>query len=526
MSLLPTFSLTDSAGRSHTFPSERPALLCFVKEDCPTCGLSLPLIEAAHGAFGARVNVWAIGQEAQGNALMLARHNLTVPLLDDSALHVSYRYDIETVPAIILADANGHEQRRLVGFRKADWQSLYADLSVLSGLPAPLVAWEEYPDWRPGCGSRSVEPGIAERLSAEAEGSPLRARRIEIAPADDEFEFMFDQGLTDGLPVVPPTPERVLRMLCGTKRDAQEVVAVVPPNMAPATVEKIAANAVMAGCKPECLPVVIAAIEAVCTDAFNIHGVMATTWGATPCLVVNGPVRNRIAMNSGIQALGYGNRANATIGRALKLILRNLGGAKPGGIERSALASPAKYTMCFAEYEEINPWEPLHVERGFKPEESVVTAFAFEGPHGIADQLSRTGRALAASFGLGLDACWHPKLHLYGDAMLVICPEHVATLKHDGWSKSDIRNRIQEVTARPLRELLRDAECSEGIPPARYGPSGPTAEQLEQPIPKFQSPQNIHIVTAGGDAGKFSAIFGGWVSGPTGSMPVSRKIEE
>jgi hypothetical protein len=494
----------------------------------------MPLIEAAHVAFAARVDVWAIAQEAHpvwagrygGNALLTTRHNLTVPVLDDSALQVSYRYEIETVPTIIVADAHGDEQRRLVGYRKADWQALYTELSELTGLPAPKVAWDEYPHWRPGCGSKSVEPAIAQRLAAGVEGSPLRARRIEIAPADDEFEFMFDQGLTDGLPVVPPTPERVLRMLSGTRRDAQDVVAVVPPNMAPATVEKIAANAVMAGCKPEYLPVVIAAVEAVCTDAFNIHGVMATTWGATPCLVVNGPIRKRIDMNSGIQALGCGNRANATIGRALKLILRNLGGAKPGGIERAALASPAKYTMCFAEYEEINPWQPLHVERGFAPDESVVTAFAFEGPRGIADQGSRTGHALAASFGLAFETCWHPKLHLYGDSMLVICPEHVETLKHDGWSKADIRRRIQEVSARPLRELLRAAECGEGIPPSRYGPAGPTAEQLEQLIPKFRSPENIHIVTAGGDAGKFSAIFGGWVSGPAGSMPVSRKIEE
>jgi len=519
---LPAFALADQAGQPRTFPSLRPVLLCFVKEDCPTCGLSLPLIEAAHRAFASRLDVWAIGQDAEGNALLTARHHLSLPMLDDSALLVSYRYNIETVPTIILADAAGHEQRRLIGYRKADWQALYAELTLLSGMAAPDVAWAGYPDWRPGCGSKSMEPGSAERLEAQAEGSPLRARRIKIAPADDEFEFMFDLGLTDGLPVVPPTPERVLRMLRGTKRSAQDVIAVVPPNMAPATVEKVATNAVMAGCKPEYLPVVIAALEAVCTDAFNIHGVMATTWGATPCLVVNGPIRKRIGMNSGIQALGYGNRANATIGRALKLILRNLGGAKPGGIECAALASPAKYTMCFAENEEINPWEPLHVERGFARDESVVTAFAFEGPRGIADQISRTGRALCTSFGLALEACWHPKMYLHGDAMLVISPEHVETLRNDGWSKADIRARILAVSARPLRELLRDAECGEGIPPARYGPAGPTTEQLEQLVPKFQSAANIHIVTAGGDAGKFSAIFGGWLGA---SLPVSRKIE-
>ena len=148
---------------------------------------------------------------------------------------------------------------------------------------------------------------------------------------------MYDQGFSDGLPVMAPTPERVLRMLRGTRRDAQELVAVVPPNMAPATVEKVAINAVLAGCRPEYLPVVIASLEAVCTETFNGHGVMATTMGASPALIVNGPIRDRIGMNSRLGALGQGNRANATIGRALRLVLRNVGGAKPGGTERSTL---------------------------------------------------------------------------------------------------------------------------------------------------------------------------------------------
>src|SRR5258707_13879974 len=137
---------------------------------------------------------------------------------------------------------------------------------------------------------------------------------------------MFEGGLTDGFAVVPATPERVMWMLTGTRRDPRDVIEIVPPNLAPVTVEKVAVNAVMAGCKPEYLPVVIAALEAVCTDDFNIHGVMATTWGATPCIVVNGPIRNRIGMNMELNALGQGNRANATIGRALTLGLRNVGG--------------------------------------------------------------------------------------------------------------------------------------------------------------------------------------------------------
>ncbi|MGI8549562.1 MAG: TlpA family protein disulfide reductase [Dehalococcoidia bacterium] len=526
LTLLPSFSLRDSQGVFRTFPSGRQSLLCFVKEDCPTCDMAMPLIEAAHRAFSEHLDIWAVGQEAAGNALLERRHGLTVPMLDDTELHVSYVYDVEAVPTLVLTDGLGHELRRLVGFMKGEWQDLFGELALLSGAADGGPDWDPYPIYRPGCGSRSVEPGIAERLVAEAEGSPLRGRRIEIAAADDPFEFMFDQGLTDGLPVIPPTPERVLRMLAGTRRDPQEVVAVVPPNMAPATVEKIAANAVMAGCKPQYLPVLIAALEAVCTETFNIHGVTATTWGASPVIVVNGPIRQKLAMNMGINALGQGNRANATIGRALKLIVRNLGGARPGGIERAALGSPVKYGLCFPEWEERSPWPPLHVERGFQPGENVVTVFGLEGPHGIADQTSRTANALAGSLGLGVECVWNPKTHGYGDILLVICPEHVDTLWTDHWTKADVRRRIQEVTARPLHELLQNAESGEGISPRRFGSSGPSEEQLEQHIPKFRDAENIQIVVAGGEAGKFSAVFGGWVSGPAGSISVSRRIEE
>ena len=202
------------------------------------------------------------------------------------------------------------------------------------------VDWDSLPSWRPGCGSLSVDPLHAERLKAEAENSPIRARRIEMGSQDDEFEFMFDQGFTDGLPVIPPTPQRVLRMLQGTSLDPQDVIATMPPNMAKVTVEKVAINAVMAGCRPEYLPVVLAAVDAVCTDEFNIHGVMATTMGASPVMIVNGPIRHLLKMNMGLGALGQGNRANATIGRALRLVIRNIGGAKPGGTDVRHFRTP------------------------------------------------------------------------------------------------------------------------------------------------------------------------------------------
>jgi hypothetical protein len=482
----------------------------------------MPLIEAAHRAFGSAVDVWAIGQDAEGNALLEERHNLTVPVLDDSALRVSYAYEIDTVPTIILTDGAGNAVRQFIGFGKDDWQDLLGQLAGLTGTAVPGINWKEYPESRPGCGSKSVEPGIAERLAAEAEGSPLRARRIEIAEADDPFEFMFDQGLTDGLPVIPPTPERVLRMLAGTKRDPQSVVATVPPNMAPATVEKIAINAVMAGCKPEYLPVVIAAIEAVCTDAFNMHGVLATTHFPGPVIIVNGPIRNRIGMNMKMNVLGQGNRANSTIGRAVQLVVRNVGGGRPGDVDRAALGQPGKLGFCFPEYEERSNWEPLHVERGFQPEDSTVTVFAGASPTGFVDQLARDAPSLAISYGLALTTVSHSKQYNYGEIVVIVPPEHVDTIARDGWSKAQFRAAIQQATRRPVRELVRGAGGSkEGLPSV-------AAERLgmDTLLPKFARDENITLVVAGGEAGKFGAYIMGWVSGPMGSIMTTRKIEE
>ncbi|HLI78744.1 MAG TPA: hypothetical protein VKV03_02110, partial [Candidatus Binataceae bacterium] len=205
--------------------------------------------------------------------------------------------------------------------------------------------------------------------------------------------------------------------------------------------------------------------------------------------------------------------------------LRNVGGARPGDIERSTLGAIGKFTTCFAEFEERSPWEPLHVERGFKKDESVVTVFGLEaGSRQIADQTSRSARALCGSLGLGLEACWHPKQHGAGEILLIVCPEHADTISRDKWTKAQVRARIQEITSRPVRELLADDESGEGIPRKVLG--NPTPESLEQRIPKFRKAENINMIVAGGEAGKFSAVFAGWVSGPMGSSSVSRRIEE
>ena len=519
------FSLSDDQGGDQSFPGSRPALICFVKEDCPTCNTVMPVLQQFYDHYQGQLDFLVVGQDQKGNELLIKNHSLTVPILDDSALKVSFAYELDIVPTLMLTNAAGDTQLRREGFVREDWQQLPNKISeVVEGSTPPDVDWTALPEWRPGCGSLSVDPLIADRLRAEAENSPLRARRIEIATQDDEFEFMFDQGFSDGLPLVPPTPERVMRMLSGTERDPQEIIATMPPNMGEATVEKVAINCVMAGCKPDYLRVVIAAVEAACTDEFNIHGVMATTMGASPVMVVNGPIRQEIDMNMRLGALGQGNRANATIGRAFRLAVRNIGGAQPGGTERSTLGNPMKFTMCFAEWEERNPWTPLHVDRGFDAEDSVVSLFAMtSGPALIVDQTSRTADQLAGSFGLSMEAMQHRKAHNATDSILVVCPEHVDTLMRDNYTKKQIKSRIQEVTSVPFKELAQDEISGVGIPRERLDQLPEEAQN--RLVPKFASEDNIHIVVAGSDAGKFSGAFHGWAGGSIGSIPVSRKIE-
>lgn len=208
----------------------------------------------------------------------------------------------------------------------------------------------------------------------------LHSRRIHAAAEDDPFEFFFEQGLTDGLPVVPPTEERVQRMLAETKRDPQEVLGTIGPNYGRATVEKVAINAVMAGCHPSYFPTILAVAEALSDEKFNAHALNVTTFSATPLTIINGPVRNEIGVNCGHNALGHGFRANATIGRMVRLCIMNIGGAKPHQITKATMGHPAQYTFCVGENEEESPWEPLHVEKGFRLEQSTVTLFGGHSP--------------------------------------------------------------------------------------------------------------------------------------------------
>ncbi len=469
-------------------------IVAFVKAECPTCQTVAPVLA-----------------ELRRRGLPLTVYTQDDPSfppgsdpVDDTELERSWRAGVEIVPTLMRVE-NGQVRDTAIGWMRAQWEQFTGERGLGEGLP----------EFRAGCGSRTLDPGMPERLAARYDSEKLSSRRVELASAEDEFEAMFARGWSDGLPVVPPTRERVLRMLSGTARDPREVVAIVPPDLVECNVEKVAINAVLAGCRPEYLPAVLAAVEAACTSEFNMHGLLATTWFSGPVVIVNGPFAGRAELNSGVNALGQGNRANLSIGRALQLVVRNVGGGRPGGVDRAVLGNPGKVGWCFAEDEAGSPWEPLSVERGFPPGTSTVTLFAGSGVQGIADQRSRTPESLARSFAECLQVVAHPKLALAWDALLVVSPEHGRVFREAGWSKQRLHDELSALTTRPAAEMARGARgIAEGMP-----------EPVAETVPKFR-PGGLLIVHAGGTAGLFSAIIGGWVSGSGGSEPVTKEIAE
>jgi len=340
---------------------------------------------------------------------------------------------------------------------------------------------------------------------------------IEVADRlEDIIDLYESRHWTDGLPIVPPTVERVEAMIKATGRAGSDVVAVLAPGHGAATVEKIAINAVMAGCKPEYLPVVLAAVEAVLEESFAMHGVLATTMFVGPVVIVNGPIRRRIGMNAKGNALGQGNRANAAIGRALQLVIRNIGEGRPQEVDRATLGNPGKLTYCFAEDEEGSSWEPLSVERGLAPGQSAVTVFAGYGLQGVVDQKSRDPESLSRSYAESLKALSNVKHAPACDALLVVCPEHHRTFRNAGWSKARLYEELYRLCEIPGSDLVAGAKGIAGGGPASL--AGKT-------VNKFR-PGGIMIVRAGGDAGMFSGIIGGWsVGGPRGSLPVTKEVK-
>jgi hypothetical protein len=322
--------------------------------------------------------------------------------------------------------------------------------------------------------------------------------------------------------VVPPTRERVTRAIEACGRAADELIAEVPPNFGRATVEKIAINAVMAGCRPEYLAVVIAAVEAACDDTFDLHGVSATTNATAQLIVVNGPIRHALDINCGANLFGPGWRANATIGRALRLVCVNLGGAIPGVVSMSTFAHPGRYTYCIGEWEEQSPWESLAVEHGFTPGDNTVALLAADAPITVYDQQSRTAADLCATLAGTLAVIENTKMTHWGDTFLVLSPAHAATIAGDGWSKADVRRVLFERLQRPVCELVPGVDGGEGLPDHVLRKFADPARDTT-PIAKFRAPEHIKILVAGGTAGRLSAVVPGWTFSK-GSNLVMRRI--
>jgi hypothetical protein len=474
--------------------------VAIVKRECATCVVAMPVlrqVEQALASRGGKLEVWV--QDDVSFAADFAH------ACDDTALATSFRYGIETVPTLIrLVDER--EDARTVGWQRAQWQAITGIAELGDDLPA----------FRPGCGSITMDPGMPARLKVKYGNTGLASRRIEVPALSDPVETCYERGWSDGMPVVPPTEERVLEMLDGTARPPGEIIGIMPPNLVPCTVEKVAINAVMAGCRPEYLPVVLAAVETALTPVFGLHGVLATTNACTPVVMVNGPIARAIGMNAKGNVFGQGNRANASIGRTLQLVVRNVGGGRPGEIDRSVFGSPAKYSFCFAEDEDDPRWESYAVSLGYSSGQSTVTVFPGDGITQTIDHISRSPDELCKSYAGCLRAIYHTG-HIIGvQAFLAVGGEHQNVFYEAGWSKARVKEELLRLLMIPVREIV----------PGRSGLTGLTEEEKSDPdnlVPKFKN-GTFNIIRAGGKAGKYSAIISS-IGGKGSIEPVTREIK-
>jgi peroxiredoxin len=498
----PDFELPSVSGgpvRLGDLLRDGPAVLLFVAEECPTCALTLrrlgPLLYRLERSRVATVAVFEDPLEvAARTARRAGFHGLV--LSEPAPYELSRDFELDSVPTMLLVDREGRLAQRVVGWDADGIDRLLEAACLSAGTPAPRVT-DESPRRKPGCASKAAyDP---ETLALLDGGSAL-----------DEIEEMFDRGWSDGLPVVPPTSERVEAMLGA--HQPSDSLGPVPPGMGEATLGRLAACAVLAGARPEYFPVVLAAARAALRPAFNLGGQAVTTQPCGQLVIVNGPVREAIGLNGSIGALGPGTRANMTIGRALRLLVSLTGGGFPGRLDRATLGQPGKLGMCVGEDEVVSPWEPLHVERGYPAERSVVTLVACDAPLSISDHRSRTPEELASVLGWGAAASWSPNWWpLGGVSLFVICPEHAGLFRAAGWSKCRVREALFGAVRRPAGEL-------------RWGETTPqvNAAPDDELIPKWTSPDDILLIVAGGEAGRYSAVFGPCLGMDT--EPVSEEV--
>ena len=318
----------------------------------------------------------------------------------------------------------------------------------------------------------------------------LPAASLEVDDFLAAQELYLSRGWTDGLPIVPPTPALVVRALEFSRREPEEIVGRIPERRRAITVEKVAINSVMAGCRPEYLPVVLAGVEAFCTPESNPHGPTASTGGSGLLLIVNGPPATRLGFNSGGNVLGQGTRANATVGRALRLILMNCAGSIPGQADRSTLGHAGKYSWCIAEDESDSRWDPLHVTRGFEPAQGAVTTFWGLSTMQVSDHENADPDAILATISSHFGRPGMPD-GTGCQVVVIIAGEHRQTLAGAGLDKEDVRDGL-----------------------FRHRPDDTISE-----------PDDILVVAAGGSGGRFAALTFSWASRHR-CLAVTRPVEE
>lgn len=339
----------------------------------------------------------------------------------------------------------------------------------------------------------------------------LQSTRYEVSDTEEAIEFYYAKGWTDGLPVVPPTERSIRAMLDAAGLEPGEEIVFIDNRQVSVTAEKVAINAVMAGCKPEYMPVIVAAIEAIGDPAWSYHGPATSTGGSAVFMLVNGPIARELGLNHGDNLFGPGWRPNATIGRAVRLVMRNVIGTIPGRLDRSTLGHGGKYSFCIAENEEESPWPAVHVERGLRPEQSAVTVLAALAPHQFYNQLSNTAEGILTT------ACAHMRISAGAarqpEYVLVIAGEHMQVMAKDGWSKQDIKRFCFEHSQTSLAELKRI-----NIVPGTVTPADATTMRSLVSVP-----DDFIVVAAGSRAGAFSAYIPGW-GGARTSASVTKEI--
>jgi hypothetical protein len=300
--------------------------------------------------------------------------------------------------------------------------------------------------------------------------------------------------------VVPPSDASIEEMLAAGGFRGDEIIGEIPGRNTVVVADKVAINAVMAGCRPEYLPVVVAALRGLCHPDFAYHGPASSTGGSAMVLVVNGPVAQRLQINSGNNAFGQGHRANATIGRAVRLTMMNVMNTRPGLLDRATLGNPGKYSFCFAEHEDDHPWEPLHVARGLRPHDSAVTVYASNSLYQVYNQLAAEPEPLLRCFADALGNLGSPNVKGFNEALLVLAGEHIEILKMAGWSRKQTQEFLVEHTRRRVADFKRAARLP--------GPVEAADETTWRYL--FERPEDILIVGAGGRAGSWSACLPGW----------------